>query len=64
MAQDSHFTGGKAKPAAPSFKENISGPVTKHHRIALGNIDVTENPQGVGAVSKRPTVSNGQGKNY
>lgn len=64
MANDSHYPGGVSKPAQPSFKEKITGPVPMHHRARLGATDLQSNPQGAGPVSKRPTVANGQGKNY
>lgn len=40
------------------------GPVPYHHRMKLGATDTVHNPYGNGAVSTKPTVANGDRKNW
>lgn len=44
-------------------KDDVSGPVPRHHRQALGQ-DVIDDAQGVGRPSTKSTVQNTNGKGW
>lgn len=47
----------KTPKSSPVAREQIDGPVTKHHRNALGD-DVIRDPHGDGMPSTKPMIAN------
>lgn len=58
MANDGSNTGHIAKGGIVTREDRPPGPVTKHHELALGSKDGTNQPQGV-PISKTPSCKGG-----